>query len=479
MASMWSIGLINKDHKYLTEEQFGGKISTNGKSLKVNSVFSLEPFGGAQVVLRGNKGKVISCADDGKVECTKTDPTPDCGLTVEVFPDGRWAFKAKNGRYLGGVGDVDAYAKTAAEDRLWTVQLAMHPQVCIRNDSRRRFVHLKGNALTTDEDIPWGCDAVFTLNFIFKEKRYEIETTDGRFLSADGSLQPKSNPNCQFLLEFYGGQVAFRARDGKYLAALGKDGAIRANRSETPAKDELFSLSDSQPQFKFKSVSLGKFISISQPDNICANKTETTDLETFQLEIDPATKKWSFRTIKNEFVMATPDGSRLGCNPVRGATEWFTITWDGPQVNIQASNGKYIMVKPNGAVVATAAAPDISTGFIYEIVNRPNLCLRGEQGFLFTNDKGIIRCNGEEAEVFHMHVSAGNAKISLGNGVPWKVNDDAMIAPAHGSDDVFHFEFLEHGVAAIKYKGKYLQSSKTGELRFTGDKVDSSTLWEY
>lgn len=60
-------------------------------------------------------------------------------------------------------------------DRLWIVQLAMHPQVCMRNVNKNRYVHLAddGKSLETNEVIPWGADAMITLQF-FPEGRYGL-----------------------------------------------------------------------------------------------------------------------------------------------------------------------------------------------------------------------------------------------------------------------------------------------------------------
>ena len=55
----------------------------------------------------------------------------------------------------------------------------MHPQVCILNQSRKRYVHLNGDKATTDEDIPWGADATVSLSFDVASSAYQIQVCEG------------------------------------------------------------------------------------------------------------------------------------------------------------------------------------------------------------------------------------------------------------------------------------------------------------
>ena len=74
-------------------------------------------------------GRYITCKETGKVLADATKPGDDEALTIEGQPDGRWALKTRRGYYLGGTGEkIDAYTKEIKADRLWVVQLAMHPQ---------------------------------------------------------------------------------------------------------------------------------------------------------------------------------------------------------------------------------------------------------------------------------------------------------------------------------------------------------------
>ena len=81
------------------------------------------------------------------------------------------------------------------------------------NVIRKRYVHLSGDQLTTDEVIPWGSDPLITLVF-FPEGRYALQADDGRFLSETGDLKIHVDGTCKFTLDFKNQQVAFRAASG-------------------------------------------------------------------------------------------------------------------------------------------------------------------------------------------------------------------------------------------------------------------------
>ena len=213
-------------------------------------------------------------------------------------------------------------------------------------------------------------------------------------------------------------------------------------------------------------------------DQAAANQAAITDNELFQMEIDKKTKKWSFRTAKVTFLSCAADG-RIVFNKDRGASEWFDVEWLGPKVAIKASNGKYIAVKPNGSLLASAgAASEEGATYVYELVNRPTLVLRGENGFVFVNEKGQVRSNSVVPEVFKLHVTAGDCKISGKNG-NWAVEADGVTGKA-GSPEILHFEFVEHSKLVIKASnGKYLQGFQNGDFKATGTKIDASTLFEY
>ena len=164
-------------------------------------------------------------------------------------------------------------------------------RVNVKNVNRKRYVHLSGDSFTTDEDIPWGDDALITLVFN-EDGRYSLESCDGRFLSSSGALTAAIGDENKFVLEFYGSKIALRSSAGKYLTALGATGVLRASK-DSVGKDELFVLTDSEPQIKLTAWN-GKKASIQSGVAVNANQTQTTDTESFQIELHKISKKVSF-----------------------------------------------------------------------------------------------------------------------------------------------------------------------------------------
>jgi len=474
----WSFGLINSAGHYLTIETFGNRINANGTSLKKKQIFTLEQDPSGKVFFRTANNTYLSTAADGKFTGGATSKGANEAFEIEAQADGRWALKGAHGYYAGGDAEnIDAYTKVIGGDRLWIIQLAMHPQVCIRNVNRKTYVHLSEGVLNTDEVIPWGEDATITLVF-FPEGKYGLQASNGKFLSGTkGALVDNASDDCKFIIEFFSAQIAFKASNGLYLTAIGAKGTVKATK-ERIGLDELFVLEDSHPQVKLKAYN-GRRVSVRAGVEVSANQDDVTDAEYFQLEINPSTKLWSVRTHKNLLWVVGEDGSvHASANSAATAQSWFTIDFLGDKIAFKASNGKYLLTKKNGALSATAADANSESVYVWEIINRGNLILRGEQGFLGTMPSGVIECNKSTPEVYQMHITAGIAHISGSNGKYWKVNGDNITV--NGTEPTpFTFEFSDLSKTLIKFGDKYLQGFQNGSFKATGAKSDGSTQWEY
>jgi hypothetical protein len=210
----WSFGLINAAGKYLTAETFGFRINCNATSMKRKQIWFLESDASGKVYFRSTLNRYLTTTAAGAFGGEAESKGASEAFEIEVQPDGRWALKGAHGYYAGGDGEkLTAFTKVIAEDRLWTVQLAMHPQVNLKNVNRKRYVHLADNALHAEEDIPWGDDATVTLAFHAGGK-YSIEASNGAFLSASGALKASPDADCQFILKFHGEQVSLQGNNG-------------------------------------------------------------------------------------------------------------------------------------------------------------------------------------------------------------------------------------------------------------------------
>jgi len=498
-AIPWSVGFRNFQGKYLTVESFGNRINFNGPSMKKKQIFHFEQDEGAtkELYIRTHLGRYLTAKADGTFAADGESKGPSEVFSLHALDDGRYALMSAFGYLVGGTGDkLDAFVKpppggdealrdasALADDRVFVMQLAMHPQVAIWNVNRKTFMHAVGDQMTTDEPIPWGADATITLHF-FEEGKYGLQTCDGRFLSLSGELKKSPDDDCKFTLRLYGGQVAFTDRRDKYLTSVGGNGLVKASKDGPPSKDELYVMEDSHPQIKMTSWQ-GKKVSVRSGIEVTANQVDTTDAEMFQIEIN-GDGKWALRTHKNKFWQLGEGGAILSdAEGKAGAEAQFDIEWLDSKLAIIASNGKYVTVKKNGALIATSSEANDESVFVYEMTNRPNLVLRGNYGFTAAMPSGVIECNKSSPEVFKMDVVKGVCHISTQAGKYWKVADDGSSIKANGaSPDNFYLEFVALSKFCIKYyfpggSWAYLQSNQNGSLTVTGNKINESTMWEY
>jgi len=312
----------------------------------------------------------------------------------------------------------------------------------------------------------------------YPEGKYGIQASSGEFLSASGALKANPAEDTKFILKFHGEQVSLAGNNGLYLTALGAKGTLKASK-DTIGKDELWVLQDSHPQLKLKAATSLKRVSVRTGIEVSANQTDVTDAEFFQIEINKQTKQWSFRTNKDLFWTIDDAGTVNGNAKERDGKCWFDLEWRGAQVAIKAANGKYVTTKSNGGLVANGSnnsAPEAN--YIWEIINRPRLVLRGEFGFLNTMPSGVVSCNNSNPEIYTLTVNAGVAHISGSNGKYWQVNGDNITVNGDTPSDFF-MEMVEHSKMMLRYGEQYLQGSQNGGLKFSGTGKSDSTLWEY
>ena len=172
--------------------------------------------------------------------------------------------------------------------------------------------------------------------------------------------------------------------------------------------------------------------------------------------------QWSLRTHKNLFWTVGDDGAVSGSSLTRADRQWFTIEWLGDKIALKSSfNGKYVLTKKNGSLAATGSSISDETTYIWEIINRPTLILRGEHGFIGTLPSGVLECNKSLPEEFSLHITKGVAYISGSNGKYWKVNGDNITV--NGTEPTpFFLELVDLSKLLVKFEGKYLQGAQNG-----------------
>lgn len=497
----WSFGLRNVDGKYLTVEAFGSNVNMNSKTMKKKQIFFLESIPGEEsVFLKTWQNKYLTVDDKGKVSAGATNPGEDEKIRIAPQVDGSWCLvTTARATFIHGSGDnVAALIEPrlpAGDSHKFTVHLAMHPQVCILNVNRKQYLHLekKGGQgmITCDEDVPWGDDAVINIDF-FEDGYYGIKTCEGEYLNHDGRLSAGESDDCKYQLEFHGGELAFKNKaTKKFITCAGSSGVVKALK-EKPLKDELFVLEDSHPQIKMTSEKKLK-VSIFGGIEVAANQKETRDTEIFQLEAKDG--KWALKSKTCKYWSVGDDGSiKAEAEAVR-ANELFTIKWLDSKMAIVASNGKLISVSGNNYLKASTdltsddAIPEAAK-FVYELVNRPRLVLRGEYGFIGVSPvAGELQCNKANYETFSMHVSGGVCEIKGtavdGSEKYWAVSDDRTKITVSGSaKQALYLEFVEDSKFAIRYNDSdgstyYLKGIQSGACNFTATSIDKESLWEF
>ena len=75
------------------------------------------------------------------------------------------------------------------------MHLAARPQVNLRSVGRKRFAHLSESQeeIQVEENVPWGEDTLFTLEFREESNKYAIHTCNNMYLMRDGKLTPDVN----------------------------------------------------------------------------------------------------------------------------------------------------------------------------------------------------------------------------------------------------------------------------------------------
>lgn len=484
----WTIGLINSRYKYLSAETFGFRVNSNGTAMKKKQVWILEPYGdGDSICLRSHLNKYLAVDQFGNVTCENEEKDDTAKFEVSVCDDysGRWAFRSlSRGYFLGASADsLTCAAKSPGDSELWYVHLAARPQVNLRSVGRKRFARLSDEKteIQVEENVPWGEDTLFTLEFREESNKYAVHTCNNMYLARDGSLLPKIAKEALFACEYHGGYIALRDHQGLYLSPIGSR-AVLKTRSNVVTKDELFSLEDSLPQASFIAASNSRYVSVKQGVDVTANQEEISDFETFQLEWEPNTASWYIRTMQDKYFTMQPGGGIQAADSKRSPAALFDLVWreDG-SVSFKASNGKYLGTKKSGHLYANCDTMDEKTTFYFYLINRPILVLKCDQGFVGYKAGSVkLECNKATYETIQVERGEmGLVHFKGQNGRYWSVREGGIFCDSELPQG-FHLELREPTRMSIKTaSGQFVVSQKNGGFTAESLDADSATRWEY
>lgn len=129
-----------------------------------------------------------------------------------------------------------------------------------------------------------------------------------------------------------------------------------------------------------------------------------------------------------------------------------------------ADNGNPVYVKPSGALMANAGGDAETTFFTFTIINRPNILLRGQYGFVaLKGASGRVECNRAVGDVFLLENKDGFYHLKTVGGKYWTVDQDGVAATSSSPAD-FVFEFVRPTHSLIKHveSGQYLLGEQNG-----------------
>jgi len=483
-ALEWSLGFRSRaTGKYLTQETFGHTLNCQSATLKKKQIFYLLPAEGG-VYIKTHLGRYLFGLADGTWKGDLEAPNADAVWTIEPQPDGTWALKTRHGFYANVKGEtLSAFTKELPKDNSgeWVVHLAMHPQINLLNVMRKRYVAARGSELCAVEDVPWGEDALLT--FVFFEEhpsgRYGLMAFNGHYLTASGKLSPSPSRDAQFLLGFHDDCISLRDENGNYLSCIGANGTLKAAKTKV-TRDELFQVTDSEPQFVIAD-SKGKQVSIRSGVEVKADQPDVTDSERFQLELNPnGSGTVAFKGKNNQYFSVSADGTVTATAAKKGPSEYFKVDWLGTRVKFVGSNGKYVNVRSNGGLTASGNGSDATSIFTLTLINRPEIVLRGQFGFVgIKGASGRVEVNKSRPDAFLLSSRDGAYNLSF-EGKYWTVDRDGVAVTSATPVD-FHFEFVERSKILIKHadSGKYLEGEQAGGFRATGTEANINTLWEF
>lgn len=489
----WQVGLMNSENRYLTAEPFGFKLNVSGLGLKKRQLWVLVPDAKQEVVyLKSHLNRYLSADKDGLVSCLTDKPGDEERFVIHYHPDGSgsWSFQnQKSGYYFAGTADMlSCFSKTPV---WWSVRLAVHPQVHMRNLNRQRYARLRDDQLVGDQTAPWGADSLITLQQ-HQNGRVAVRTRDNRFLQCDGELVDDCDESTLYSLEVKCGvNTGFALKDsqGRYLTHVGT-GETKC-RQKTVTRDELFILEDSNAQVAILSFN-GKYASIKQGVDIYANQLEANKTETFQLEFQPANGKWCFRTCDDKLMKVDENTNGLsatGNNQDQNTQFQMEYLAEG-RVALRANNGSYVSARKLGAMYAsgdtTQTTPSVEETLTLIILNRPIVVFRGDNGFVGFRAGGTLECNLANHAPFHLeHVENGKYLFKSESGEYWSLSADGSIVASSGTSSSgaaqWRLEFRSRTHAAILSAscGRYLRGEQNGTVRVDASEPDSNCLWEY
>ncbi|GCB75730.1 hypothetical protein scyTo_0020391 [Scyliorhinus torazame] len=124
------------------------------------------------VHIRSSLRRYLAGDNNGKITCDREVPNPYNKFVMITHPDGKVSLQSEETkRYLGGAEDnITCFAQTISESEKWVLHLAIHPNISMFNQGKKKYLRYDANenAVQCDSELPWGRECVMALMFNFK-----------------------------------------------------------------------------------------------------------------------------------------------------------------------------------------------------------------------------------------------------------------------------------------------------------------------
>jgi len=148
---------------------------------------------------------------------------------------------------------------------------------------------------------------------------------------------------------------------------------------------------------------------------------------------------------------------------------------------LKANNGNYVTMKPNGSLVATASSVGDTEQFIFNLVNRPQLVLRSDYGYLASRGRDIVTAANDSYDVFTVSVKDGKYVFKGVNGKYFRTDSDGSVSTTGDEPEYYTIQLLAHSRLAIRNaNGAFMKAENSGNWKATGGNPnDNDCLFEF
>ncbi len=238
-------------------------------------------------------------------------------------------------------------------------------------------------------------------------------------------------------------------------------------------------------QLKHSRVDIKQYFYLYLGVDVTANQLEVEDTEIFQMEYTSGSNnKVAFKTNTNKYWVMGAKGAITATATTVTPDSEFQLEWNENKISLKANNDKYLCPKMSGHLVASSDVVAEKESFVFGIVNRPLLVLRGEFGYIgLRSGMNKLECNRGNYDVFELIFEDSYYKIKAKNGKFWTLDDSKTVVAAGdeagGDKFAIVLKDTKHMYLKAVANGMYLKGDQSGGIKAVASEVDKNCLWEH